>query len=195
MAEGSGKKQEISLGSEVDAMVRYGGGTTVELNADGNVIVKTKGNAVVYTNGDVKVLPVANDDGQSDTLASPELKIGDRMPDGTVYAGVSPDTNKPMYATPTDAPQTLKWKHVMEFAAKLDAHGHQDWRVPTKNELSLLLSNRAAIGGFDESGSGPAGWYWSSSQDSLTSACDQLFSVAVQDDYYELIGSSLRCVR
>src|ERR1039458_10259614 len=35
----------------------------------------------------------------------PEPKIGDKMPDGTVLAGISPDTNKPMYATPADAPQ------------------------------------------------------------------------------------------
>lgn len=32
-----------------------------------------------------------------------ELKPGDRMEDGTVYAGTSPDTGKAMYATPKDA--------------------------------------------------------------------------------------------
>src|SRR5260370_42273506 len=31
---------------------------------------------------------------------------GDKMPDGTIYAGVSPDTGKAMYATPADAPLT-----------------------------------------------------------------------------------------
>src|SRR4051812_25965700 len=30
----------------------------------------------------------------------PALSPGDKMPDGTVYAGVSPDTRKPMYTTP-----------------------------------------------------------------------------------------------
>jgi hypothetical protein len=29
-----------------------------------------------------------------------DLRIGDIIPDGTIYAGISPDTNKPMYATP-----------------------------------------------------------------------------------------------
>jgi len=39
-----------------------------------------------------------------------------------------------------------------------------NWRVPTKGELDVLFVNRVAIGGFDESGSLPTGWYWSSSQ-------------------------------
>ena len=34
-------------------------------------------------------------------------QIGDEMPDGTVYAGLSPDTNKPMYTTPADAPSSF----------------------------------------------------------------------------------------
>src|SRR5712691_7330547 len=89
-----------------------------------------------------------------------------RMPDGTVYAGISPATNEPMYATPNDAPLTYTFNQAQKYAAKLDAHGHHDWRVPTKGELNVLFQNRAAIGGFDESGSDPAGWYWSSSQDS-----------------------------
>jgi hypothetical protein len=33
-----------------------------------------------------------------------EPTIGDKMPDGTVFAGISPETNKPMYATPKNAP-------------------------------------------------------------------------------------------
>jgi hypothetical protein len=34
--------------------------------------------------------------------------------------------------------------------------------VPNKGELNVLFNNRAAIGGFDESGDDPAGWYGSS---------------------------------
>src|ERR1017187_3593255 len=158
MAEGSGKKQTISLGSDFDAVVRYGE-TTVELNADG-VIVKTKGNVIVYTNGDVKVRPAANDDGKS----TGEPKPGDKMPDGSVYAGVSPDTGKAMYATPKDAPLTFTFNKAKEYAAALGALGHHDWRVPSISELTVLFQHRAAIGGFNESGSYPAGWYWSSSQ-------------------------------
>ena len=35
--------------------------------------------------------------------------------------------------------------------------------MPTKEELNVLFNNRAEIGGFNETGSDPAGWYWSSS--------------------------------
>ena len=188
---GSGKKQEISLGDDFDAVVRYGG-TTVELNADGNVTVKTKGNAVVYTNGDVKVRPAANDVGPS---AASAPRPGDRMEDGSIYAGVSPDTGKPMYATPADATLTYTFNQAQKYAAELDAHGHQDWRVPTKGELNVLYNNRAAIGGFNESGSFPAGWYWSSSQGSNNGAWDQRFSDGHQDVFFKLNDSSLRCVR
>ena len=136
MAEGSGKKQEISLGDDFDAVVRYGG-TTVELSADGNVTVKTRGNAVVYTNGDVKVRPAANDVGPS---AASEPKPGDKMANGSIFAGTSPDTGKTMYTTSADAPLTMKWKQAMEYAGKLDAHGHQDWRVPTLVKVSPLAA-------------------------------------------------------
>jgi hypothetical protein len=74
------------------------------------------------------------------------------MPDGTVYAGISPHTSKAMYATPADAPLTMAFTDAKEYAAKLDAHGHKDWHVPTKAALNVLFNNRAAIGGFDVSG-------------------------------------------
>jgi len=126
--------------------------------------------------------------------AKQEIKVGDVVPDGTVFAGISPDTNKPMYTTPKDAPLTMRWKAAMEYAAKLDAHGHDDWRVPTKSELNVLFNNRAAIGGFDVSGSLPAGWYWSS-RDYYGLAWAQRFSDGHQSYDYKSSDSSLRCVR
>jgi hypothetical protein len=201
MAEG-GRKQEISLGDDFDAVVRYGS-TTVELSASGSVIVKTKGDAVIYTNGDVKVRPAANDRiiGEGVIVedlvpAAPSaLRPGDKMSDGTIFAGTSPETHKPIYATTADAPLTMKWKQAMEYAAALDANGHQDWRVPTKSELNVLFKNRAAIGGFDESGSNSAGWYWSSSPDIFFYAWAQRFSDGNKDIDIKFSVSSLRCVR
>jgi len=122
-------------------------------------------------------------------------KIGDPMPDGTIYAGISPDTNKPMYATPADAPLTMTFNKAKEYASQLDAHGHQDWRVPTKDELNVLFNNRAAIGGFNLTGSNPAGWYWSASQTYVWLAWDQRFSDGYQFNLIKDGHSSLRCVR
>jgi hypothetical protein len=125
----------------------------------------------------------------------PEPKLGDKMPDGTVLAGISPDTKNPMYVTPADASLAMKFNEAQDYAAQLDAHGHKDWRVPTKAELNVLFNNRAAIGGFDISGSGPAGWYWSASPTYKWYAWGQRFSDGLQFYGYKHTHSSVRCVR
>jgi hypothetical protein len=87
------------------------------------------------------------------------------MPDGTVYAGISPDSGQAMYVTPADAPRWMTFNKAAQYAAGLDAHGHKDWCLPTKAELREIYKNRnegALKGMFNESaGSGNAHWYWS----------------------------------
>jgi len=124
-----------------------------------------------------------------------EPKVGDKMLDGTVFAGISPDTNKPIYATPVDARLTMTFNEAKEYAAKLDVHGHKDWHVPTKAELNVLFNNRAAIGGFDVTGSYPAGWYWSASPTTTWSAWGQRFSDGSQDYHGKGNPSAVRYVR
>jgi|SRR5580700_11696412 hypothetical protein len=121
--------------------------------------------------------------------------IGSIMPDGSVFAGISPDTGKTMYATPADAPLTMEFTQATAYAGKLDAHGHRDWRVPTKAELNVLFNNRAAIGGFNVSGSYPAGWYWSATPGDRWDAWCQRFSDGLQHDGDKVSPSSVRCVR
>jgi Protein of unknown function (DUF1566) len=193
MSEGSNKTQEISLGSDFDAVVRYGG-TTVELSSGGDVVVKTKGNAVVYTNGDVKVRPAANDDNKPKT--APE--IGDEMDDATIYAGISPDTHQPMYARPKDELGTYTFNEAAKHAKNFTGHGHDDFHVPSKGELNVLWENRnkgKLKGTFNETGSNPAGWYWSSSPYNLYYAWAQRFSDGFQINVNRDNDSSLRCVR
>jgi len=207
MGDGSAKAREISLGNDFgDVAVKANGGR-VEIHSDGGVVAYTKSDVDAYTNGAVHVHPAVNDDiaifppvasgdvSQLLPATKAEPKPGDRMADGTVYAGISADTNKPMYTTPADAPLTNTFNQAQKYAAKLDAHGRQDWRVPTKGELNVLYNNRAAIGGFNETGSHPAGWYWSSRQNDDFIAWDQRFSDGNQYYYYKTLESSLRCVR
>ncbi len=59
----------------------------------------------------------------------------------------------------------------------------------------MLFRNRVAVGGFDESGSYPGGWYWSSSQNYTLNAWDQRFSDGDQNFDFKYGDSSLRCVR
>ena len=122
-------------------------------------------------------------------------RIGEMMPDKTIYVGVSPDTGMPMYTTPADAPLGMKWKMAMKYAADLHANGHHDWRVATKNELNMLFNNRAAIGGFNVSGSGPLGCYWSATPYFVWSAWGQCFRAGYQGGFDEGNRSSVRLVR
>lgn len=119
-------------------------------------------------------------------------EVGDTMPDGTVYAGISPDTGKPFYTTPDDAPLTVRWEEAMEFAAAFRGHGHKNWRVPTKAELNVLFNNRAVVGGSDF-----AGWYWSSTEhpDHADEAWLERFSDGNRHWLYKTNVASLRCVR
>jgi len=189
---------EICLETGSDMIIRQGG-STIELHAEGDITVKAGGAQLdvhpdgtvnAYTDSAVKLHPPIDD-----ASANREPRPGDRMADGTIYAGVSPDTGKPMYTTPADAPLTMKWKAAMNYAAKLDAHGHQDWRVPTLGELKLLFNNRAAIGGFNVTGSHPAGWYWSSTDGNYGGARGRRFSDGYPYWSFKEGDSSLRCVR
>lgn len=183
MTQQSGKK-EISLGEDFGDVVVKVNGARVEVNTDGSVLV--------YTNGNVTICQVANDDGK--TAASAEPKIGDKMPDGTIYAGISPETNKPMYTTPKDAPVTMAFKEAKAYAVKLNAHGHQNWRLPTKAELDVLYDNRAAIGGFDSTGSYPASYYVSSEQYDYWLVFFHRFSDGAPGIYPKTKLSAVRCV-
>src|SRR5262249_28415895 len=116
--------------------------------------------------------------------------------DGTIFAGISPDTGKPMYTTPEDAPLTYTFDQAKKYASRLDSHGHHDWHVPTKAELNMLFNNRAAIGGFDASHYNPGARYWAFMQyRSSTHAWTQRFNDGDQRWLDANQFLPLRCVR
>ncbi len=121
---------------------------------------------------------------------------GDRMKDGTVYVAVSPDTGKPLYTSAADAPGIYSWSDGKAYCEDLEAGGHKDWRLPKEDELNKLFKNRVAMGGFNETGSYPAGWYWSSSQDVNGFAWGRRFSDGHRSYGAErTTAASVRCVR
>ena len=91
-------------------------------------------------------------------------EVGDRMPDGTIFAGISPDTNQPMYAAPADASLSLAFNAAVEYAAKLEVGGKKGFRLPTEKELGVLYKNKdkGALAGSFNAGSGMSHFYWSS---------------------------------
>src|SRR5947209_15399778 len=74
-------------------------GARVEVHADGSVAAHTSGDVDAYTNASVRVHPAADDATPRSSTVIPFPNPGDKMPDGTIYAGISPDTHKRMYAT------------------------------------------------------------------------------------------------
>lgn len=76
-----------------------------------------------------------------------------------------------------------------------------EWYLPSFRELNVLYTNRAAIGGFNLSGSFYAGRYWSSSEWNNDHARNQRFSgdipdLSVNDTIgLKFFGLSVRCVR
>jgi hypothetical protein len=144
----------------------------------------------------------------TDKNTKKELQIGDKMEDSTIYAGISPDTNQPMYADPNDAPMSMDYDAPMSmgfnaaagYAKDLEVGGKKDFRVPSKAELKVLFDNRekgALKGTFNLTGSDPAGWYWSSTPYSGIHAWQQRFSDGKQghDILRGDVVASVRCVR
>lgn len=186
MAEGKAKTQVVLDDDGVEITV-VRGGIKIKFNANGGIDVY--GNAPVTLHAPV-----------NDVVPQPQVKtepqVGDQMDDGTVFGGISPNTNKPMYVRPADESLTMKWKQAMDYAARFEGHGKPvgTFRVPTKGELNVLFQNRAKIGGFNETGSTPAGWYWSSTQDD-NYARGQRFSNGNRHWYLKFSHSSVRLVR
>ena len=114
------------------------------------------------------------------------LEVGDKMADKTIYAGEL--DGKKIFAAPEDAPLTMMFNEAADYAVKLNQEnylGHNDWRVPTHEELNVLHENKdkgALKDTFNLTGSDFAGWYWSStSNDNFAS---QRFSDSTRTNVY-----------
>lgn len=85
-----------------------------------------------------------------------------------------------------------------EYCDGLSAHGYDDWYLPAQDELNMLYTNKNTgdlNGTFDENGSFPAGYYWSSSENRSSSARAQRFSDGPQVSTSKTTGLAVRCVR
>jgi hypothetical protein len=69
--------------------------------------------------------------------------------------------------------------------------GHDDWFLPSKDELDLMYRNlkQKGLGGFSND------WYWSSSLDDTGYSWGQYFGDGSQNDYRKIYTVSVHCVR
>ena len=113
----------------------------------------------------------------NDTPIKAVLEVGQLTKEG-VYIGRLKDkkgVEKDYFAAPTDA-HYMSFDAAVKYAKKANHKnylGHNDWVLPTgwkdkkgaPDVLHAMFNNKAKIGGFDETGSDPSGYYWSSSPD------------------------------
>ncbi len=144
---------------------------------------------------DEQILDLRNVTGK-DAINSDEPAIGDTMPDGTIFAGISPTTGKKMFAAPEDAPMGTTFNQAIKYAKSLQISGKKGFRVPTKEELNVLFQNRekgALKGTFNSAGSG---WYWSSSHGAANGIYKRCFNNgATATRALRYTAASVRCVR
>lgn len=186
MADRREKTRKIDLGKEFGDVCVIVNGVRIEVSADGRI---------TYA-GTAEMRAAGNDNAGQTGSGAPEP--GERMPDGTVYVGYSPDSGRPMYAMPGDAPQLMKWSEAASYAAGVNAHGYKDWHVPTPEELNDLYENRhrgALKDTFNESGAFPAGWYWSSREHNDLTAFQQNFAAGRSDWNFKDSRCAVRLVR
>ena len=84
--------KQVLLEKDIGDIVVNANGAAIEIRRDGAVDV--------YTDSQARIHPLP----------------GDVMSDGTIFAGTSPVTGKPMYAAPSDAPLTMRWEAAKQYA-------------------------------------------------------------------------------
>lgn len=169
--------------------------------------------------------------------------IGETCTDGSIYAGLSPDGNVPMYTTPADAPSLMSWNdgssnwedtamqncesytpgdedacftgaantsylvnatsngdhpyQAAQYCSDLNSHGHDDWYLPAQDELDVIYQNQnvGALNGTIDDSFDPPGYYWTSSEYSLSLAIAIQMPVGAQVEDTKSFDYSVRCVR
>jgi hypothetical protein len=85
------------------------------------------------------------------------LAIGDIVHDGSIYLGPSATTKQPLFVMPYDCIGQHDWAGAQEVAADHKYANHENWRLPTIDELNILFKHRHAVPDLRQE------WYWSSS--------------------------------
>ncbi|MFA5911064.1 MAG: DUF1566 domain-containing protein [Vicinamibacterales bacterium] len=152
---------KISISKDFNAIVLNG--VTIEQAADGHLVISAPGVTVIH-----KPVP-AND------TSAIALLAGQKMADGSVFAGMTADGKQQIYAMPNDLDVCMTFNDAAKAVKKLNNNkslGHDDWHIPNKENLLVLQKNQnegALKGTFNTSnkgsGSGFPYWYWSSTED------------------------------
>lgn len=70
------------------------------------------------------------------------LEIGDKVEDGSIFAGISPDTKTLLLVAAEDAPSLMSFDAAARHAKTFEAHGQKGWCLPTPEELSQIFRSK-----------------------------------------------------
>lgn len=132
----------------------------------------------------------------TDEFAERRMLRRPKRRDGTVFAGISPDTGSAMYALPDDESVhpidfcQIRGSKIEDIAREARWRGYSDWRIPSPAELLVLHQDRDKIRGFGW------GWYWTSAVTGpSTRAAVRFRDGLLHRDYLVSAEARLRLVR
>lgn len=76
-----------------------------------------------------------------DDLSAAGQHTGAIVEDRGVYAGLAPATGVRVFTTSEDAGR-MNYADARDYCGNLNAFGHEDWRLPDRDELILLRNNQ-----------------------------------------------------
>lgn len=138
--------------------------TTIMLTEEGHLVIRTPDDLHVR-----RIPAPAND--TATAVAKGSLELGQKLQDGSVFAGLTADGKQQIFAMPTDLDVTVIFNDAAKAVEKLNSKntlGHNDWQIPALDSLHILQKNQnegSLKGTFKTAyagGSDYPDWYWSS---------------------------------
>lgn len=94
----------------------------------------------------LRISAVIQPEGQRTTKRARKFQsaaqIGDVMEDGSIYAGISPDTNTPFFVASADHVKGLSVQKMLNYLSSEEPHGHRDWQIASRQETIHIFENR-----------------------------------------------------
>jgi hypothetical protein len=132
------------------------------------------------------------------------LIVGQKITDGSVFAGLTADGKQQIYAMPTDLDVTMTFNDAAKAVERLNDKntlGHNDWQIPVLENVRAMQKNQnegALKGTFNANNKWSAcdhpDRYWSSTEDGDYSSL--VHGVRFSDgyeDWYPKDGNRLNC--
>ena len=174
-----GQQSSAPTGCPTIGNVCSDGSVYAGLSPDGNVAMYT-------TPANGSTLPWNNGNASNGTVTNvTDINTGHANTDALTN-GIIDSTGD------SDSSAGLQPHQAAQYCKDLSAHGHTDWYLPARQELSVLCTNKVAIGGFV---TGPPN-YWASSEQAGTNARTYDFGGScVLGSYTKNNNYRVRCVR